>query len=110
MKLEGSQLTHGRDDRYDKFLQIMSLIFKILILFVVHPKVLGVVRDNLEISKKWVEQEINSVNDNPLIDAENQKIYTSGNFYGGYVAHAMDTLKICAANVADLLDRICIVG
>ncbi|MBV5279353.1 MAG: aromatic amino acid lyase, partial [Campylobacteraceae bacterium] len=30
---------------------------------------------------------------------------TSGNFYGGYVAHAMDTLKICAANLADLLDK-----
>jgi histidine ammonia-lyase len=59
----------------------------------------------LIISKKWVETEINSVNDNPLIDGENEKIYTSGNFYGGYVAHAMDTLKICAANLADLLDK-----
>ncbi|MFW5990572.1 MAG: aromatic amino acid lyase, partial [Campylobacterales bacterium] len=60
---------------------------------------------NLEISKKWIQTEINSVNDNPLIDGENRVIYTSGNFYGGYVAHAMDTLKICAANIADLLDK-----
>jgi histidine ammonia-lyase len=69
------------------------------------PQVLGVIRDNLTLSKKWIETEINSVNDNPLIDSENEKIYTSGNFYGGYVAHAMDTLKICAANLADLLDK-----
>ncbi|MCW8837555.1 MAG: aromatic amino acid ammonia-lyase, partial [Thiovulaceae bacterium] len=34
-----------------------------------------------------------------------KKIYTSGNFYGGYIAHAMDTMRICAGNVADLLDK-----
>ena len=38
-------------------------------------------------------------------DWENKKIYTSWNFYGGYVAHAMDTLKICAWNLAVLLDK-----
>ena len=69
------------------------------------PQVLGVIRDNLTIAKHWIETEINSVNDNPLIDGKNKKIYTSGNFYGGYVAHAMDTMKICAANLADLLDK-----
>lgn len=105
IKLEGSQLTHGRDDRYDKFFADNELNIQDTYSIRCAPQVLGVVWDNLEISKKWVEQEINSVNDNPLIDGENQKIYTSGNFYGGYVAHAMDTLKICAANVADLLDK-----
>ena len=105
MKLEGSKLTHGRDDRYDKFFADNELNIQDMYSIRCAPQVLGVVRDNLEISKNWVEQEINSVNDNPLIDGENQKIYTSGNFYGGYVAHSMDTLKICAANVADLLDK-----
>lgn len=104
-KLEGSKLTHGRDDRYDKFFADNELNIQDTYSIRCAPQVLGVVRDNLEISKNWVEQEINSVNDNPLIDGKNQKIYTSGNFYGGYVAHAMDTLKVCAANVADLLDK-----
>lgn len=104
-KIEGSQLTHGRDDRYDKFFEDNDLNIQDTYSMRCAPQVLGVIRDNLEISKKWVEQEINSVNDNPLIDGKNQKIYTSGNFYGGYVAHAMDTLKICAANLADLLDK-----
>lgn len=104
-KLEGSNLTHGRDDRYDKFFADNELNIQDTYSIRCAPQVLGVVRDNLEISKKWIEQEINSVNDNPLIDGKNQRIYTSGNFYGGYVAHAMDTLKICAANVADLLDK-----
>ncbi len=104
-KISGSKLTHGRDDRYDKFFADNHLNIQDTYSMRCAPQVLGVIRDNLEISKNWVETEINSVNDNPLIDGENQVIYTSGNFYGGYVAHAMDTLKICAANLADLLDK-----
>jgi histidine ammonia-lyase len=104
-KIAGSKLTHGRDDRYDKFFEDNDLNIQDTYSMRCAPQVLGVIRDNLEISKKWVETEINSVNDNPLIDGENQKIYTSGNFYGGFVAHAMDTLKICAGNLADLLDK-----
>ncbi|ADG93974.1 Histidine ammonia-lyase [Arcobacter nitrofigilis DSM 7299] len=104
-KIQGSKLTHGRDDRYDKFFVDNDLNIQDTYSMRCAPQVLGVIRDNLVISKNWVETEINSVNDNPLIDGENKKIYTSGNFYGGYVAHSMDTLKICAANLADLLDK-----
>ncbi len=104
-KIKGSKLTHGRDDRYDKFFNDNELNIQDTYSIRCAPQVLGVVRDNLTISKNWVEQEINSVNDNPLIDGKNKKLYTSGNFYGGYVAHAMDTLKISIANVADLLDK-----
>jgi histidine ammonia-lyase len=104
-KTDGSNLTHGRDERYAKFFEDNNLNIQDTYSMRCAPQVLGVIRDNLKISEKWVEQEINSVNDNPLIDAKNRTIYTSGNFYGGYVAHAMDTLKICAANLADLLDK-----
>lgn len=104
-KIKGSKLTHGRDDRYTKFFEDNDLNIQDNYSMRCAPQVLGVIRDNLTISKNWVETEINSVNDNPLIDGVNKKIYTSGNFYGGYVAHAMDTLKICAANLADLLDK-----
>ncbi|NOR55545.1 MAG: aromatic amino acid lyase [Sulfurovum sp.] len=104
-KMAGSKLTHGRDERYTKFFEDNDLNIQDTYSMRCAPQVLGVIRDNLTISKNWVETEINSVNDNPLIDGENGKIYTSGNFYGGYVAHAMDTLKICAANLADLLDK-----
>jgi histidine ammonia-lyase len=69
------------------------------------PQILGVVLDTLVQAKEWIEIEINSVNDNPLIDTSTQKLYTSGNFYGGYIAAAMDNLKVGAANIADLLDK-----
>jgi histidine ammonia-lyase len=104
-KTRNSKLTHGRDERYAKFFTDNNLNIQDMYSMRCAPQILGVIRDNIEISEKWVEQEINSVNDNPLIDAQAGKIYTSGNFYGGYVAHAMDTLKICAANLADLLDK-----
>lgn len=104
-KIKDSKLTHGRDERYTKFFEDNNLNIQDTYSMRCAPQVLGVIRDNLTLAQKWVECEINSVNDNPLIDAKNEKIYTSGNFYGGYVAHAMDTLKICAANMADLLDK-----
>jgi len=104
-KLEGTKLTHSREERYDDFFNEETLNIQDRYSIRCTPQVLGVVLDNLYISKRWVETEINAVNDNPVIDGENQKIYTTGNFYGGYVAHAMDTLRISVANVADLLDK-----
>jgi len=104
-KLEGSQLTHSREERYNNFFNNETLNIQDRYSIRCAPQVLGVVLDNISMSKQWVETEINAVNDNPVIDGENEKIYTTGNFYGGYVAHAMDTLRISAANVADLLDK-----
>lgn len=69
------------------------------------PQINGVLRDTLEFSKVWIENEINSANDNPLIDAEDQIIYNSGNFYGGHIASVCDYLRIGLANIADLSDK-----
>jgi len=104
-KLLGSEIVHAQDERYDKFFEHEELCIQDKYSIRCTPQVLGVVWDNLEMSKKWVETECNAVNDNPIIDGAGKKIYTSGNFYGGYVAHAMDTLKIASANAADLLDK-----
>lgn len=104
-KLEGSEIVQAQDERYEKFFKEDTLCIQDKYSIRCTPQVLGIVWDNLELSKKWVETECNAVNDNPIIDGEGRKIYTSGNFYGGYVAHAMDTLKICSANAADLLDK-----
>ncbi|KKO02084.1 hypothetical protein LCGC14_0109460 [marine sediment metagenome] len=69
------------------------------------PHVIGVVEDALPFWRQFLETELNSANDNPLIDAERGKIMHGGHFYGGHVAFAMDSLKQAAANLADLLDR-----
>ncbi|PFM97823.1 aromatic amino acid ammonia-lyase [Bacillus cereus] len=69
------------------------------------PHVTGVLYDTLDWVKKWLEVEINSTNDNPIFDIETREVYNGGNFYGGHVVQAMDTLKVAVANIADLLDR-----
>lgn len=69
------------------------------------PQINGVLRDTLYFTKVFIENEINSSNDNPLIDAENEIIYNSGNFYGGHICAANDYLRIALANIADLSDK-----
>ncbi|SAL78326.1 histidine ammonia-lyase [Caballeronia choica] len=69
------------------------------------PHVIGVARDALSWVRRDVENELNSANDNPLIDPETGRVLHGGNFYGGHIAFAMDALKTAVANLADLMDR-----
>ena len=69
------------------------------------PHVIGVVEDTLPFLRSLIENELNSANDNPLIDPDTGHIMHGGHFYGGHVALAMDTLKNVIANLADLMDR-----
>ncbi|MCW5320997.1 aromatic amino acid lyase [Verminephrobacter aporrectodeae subsp. tuberculatae] len=69
------------------------------------PHVIGVLEDALPWLRQLIENELNSANDNPLIDPDEERVLHGGHFYGGHIALAMDTLKNVVANVADLLDR-----
>lgn len=69
------------------------------------PHVIGVLEDALPFLRQLIETELNSSNDNPLVDPENERILHGGHFYGGHVGFAMDSLKNLVANLADLLDR-----
>ncbi|TJZ70693.1 HAL/PAL/TAL family ammonia-lyase [Chitiniphilus eburneus] len=69
------------------------------------PHVLGVLDDALPFLRDTLERELNSANDNPLVDVASGRVLHGGHFYGGHVAFAMDSLKTLVANVADLLDR-----
>jgi histidine ammonia-lyase len=69
------------------------------------PHVIGVLEDALPHYRRVIETELNSANDNPLIDPDEGSVLHGGHFYGGHIAYAMDGLKALVANVADLLDR-----
>jgi histidine ammonia-lyase len=69
------------------------------------PHVIGVLADALPWLRSYIENELNSVNDNPIIDAASQRVLHGGHFYGGHIAFAMDSMKNAVANLADLLDR-----
>ena len=69
------------------------------------PHVIGVARDALSWMRRDIETELNSANDNPLIDPDGERVLHGGNFYGGHICFAMDALKTAVANLADLMDR-----
>ncbi|TCB56351.1 HAL/PAL/TAL family ammonia-lyase [Acinetobacter terrestris] len=69
------------------------------------PHIIGVFEDSKPWLRQFIENELNSSNDNPLIDPVNLRVLHGGHFYGGHIAQAMDSLKIMIANIADLMDR-----
>ncbi|SDI76732.1 histidine ammonia-lyase [Ferrimonas sediminum] len=69
------------------------------------PHVIGVLADALPFLRQTIETELNSANDNPIIDGDAGRILHGGHFYGGHIAFAMDSLKNAVANLADLMDR-----
>ncbi len=69
------------------------------------PQITGVYRDTLKFAKKLITEELNSANDNPLVDLEAGKLYNTGNFYGGHICAACDYLRVALANIADLSDK-----
>jgi histidine ammonia-lyase len=69
------------------------------------PHVIGVLEDAMPFFRDTIENELNSANDNPIIDAEQEMVLHGGHFYGGHIAFVMDSMKNLVANLADLMDR-----
>ncbi|MBS1588103.1 MAG: aromatic amino acid lyase [Bacteroidetes bacterium] len=69
------------------------------------PQILGPVYDTIENTARVITDELNSVNDNPIIDRRTQNIYHGGNFHGDYVALEMDKLKIAVTKLSMLAER-----
>jgi phenylalanine ammonia-lyase len=65
------------------------------------PQGLGQVWEALEDARATIEREINSANDNPLVDPETGVLYKAGNFYGGHIARLLDAWKIDFASMSN---------
>jgi phenylalanine ammonia-lyase len=65
------------------------------------PQGLGPVWEALEDARPVLEREINSANDNPLVDPETGILYKAGNFYGGHIARLLDAWKLDFAVMAN---------
>ncbi len=68
------------------------------------PQFMGPVLESLGQTRRALETEINSANDNPLIDGESCLSLHSGNFLGQYVAVSMDHLRYCLGLMAKHMD------
>jgi histidine ammonia-lyase len=68
-------------------------------------QVLGPVYDTIVAASRTVVDELNSVNDNPVVDHVNGNIFHGGNFHGDYVSLEMDKLKIAITKLSMLSER-----
>lgn len=69
------------------------------------PQINGVYRDTLRFARNLITEELNSANDNPLVDIEAGRLYNTGNFYGGHICAACDYMRTALANISDLSDK-----
>jgi phenylalanine ammonia-lyase len=67
------------------------------------PQGIGPVLDALKMHRIVIEREINSANDNPLLDPADGRVYHTGNFYGGHIARALDSWKLDLATMGNWL-------
>ena len=68
------------------------------------PQVHGICRENYKCVKNIVENEANSVSDNPII-MPNGKVLNSGHFHAESIAQAMDNLAIAIAEIGSIAER-----
>ena len=52
-----------------------------------------------------LEDEVNSVDDNPIVDIESENVIHGGNFHGDYISFEMDKLKIAVTKMTMLAER-----
>lgn len=69
------------------------------------PQILGPVADTIENVERVLCSELNSADDNPIVDMQSQTVLHGGNFHGDYVSLEMDKLKIALTKLTMLVER-----
>ncbi|MFT7102762.1 MAG: histidine ammonia-lyase [Bacteroidia bacterium] len=69
------------------------------------PQIIGPILETVQNAEEILLDEVNSTNDNPVVDLENKHVYHGGNFHGDYVALEMDKMKIAVTKLSMLCER-----
>ncbi|MBQ7951491.1 MAG: histidine ammonia-lyase [Alistipes sp.] len=69
------------------------------------PQVHGAAKDTIAYAISVLENEINSVTDNPTIFPEQDMVVSAGNFHGQPIALVMDFLAIAVAELGNISER-----
>lgn len=69
------------------------------------PQILGPVYDTLQFAEQVLSNELNSANDNPIIDHEKKQVFHGGNFHGDYISLEMDKMRLAITKTTMLAER-----
>lgn len=69
------------------------------------PQILGPIYDTFNYAQEVIENELNSTNDNPIINLEVENVFHGGNFHGDYISLEMDKIKIALTKLSMLMER-----
>lgn len=106
--ISDSQLIRKREDHlYNKKVEEIIFKDKLQEYYSIRcvPQILGPILDTLSYTTRTLVDEVNSANDNPIIDVASQHVYHGGNFHGDYVALEMDKLRIAITKLTMLSER-----
>lgn len=99
LKKRQAELYHKRDEQV--FNQKVQPYYSLRCV----PQILGPVYDEIQGAREVLENEINAVDDNPVVDKHTRNVYHGGNFHGDYVSYEMDKLKIAVTKMTMLVER-----
>lgn len=106
--LKDSKLVKSREEHhYNQKVEVDVLVEKMQEYYSIRcvPQIVGPIVDTVNYAKDVLINEINSANDNPIVDWERKNVYHGGNFHGDYVALEMDKLKIAITKLSMLAER-----
>lgn len=69
------------------------------------PQVHGATLDTIHYATDVIINEVNSVNDNPIVFYKDDKIISGGNFHGQPLAYVLDFLKIAISEIGNISER-----
>jgi len=106
--LKDSKLVKSREEHhYNQKVEVDVLVEKMQEYYSIRcvPQIVGPIVDTVNYAKEVLINEINSANDNPIVDWERKNVYHGGNFHGDYVALEMDKLKMSITKLSMLAER-----
>lgn len=69
------------------------------------PQIVGIILETVQQCQRLLVEEVNSANDNPIVDMKSKNVLHGGNFHGDYVSFEMDKLKIAITKLSMLAER-----
>jgi histidine ammonia-lyase len=107
--VKGSSMIRNREELFkdDTALQKTEFERKIQEYYSIRcvPQIIGPIVDTIRYATEVTENELNSTNDNPIVNPEENNVFHGGNFHGDYISLEMDKVKIVLTKLSMLMER-----